>query len=234
MIAITFALPTESSDFLSLLEGAEAGPRDGVATIRGILGGKEVAILHTGVGEKSCRARIELFLQRERFEYLISAGFAGGLEKQLAVGDLVVAENFSSQALLQSSHLDLRGAGVFLGKLLTVREMVDSATERSRLGAKTGAAAVDMETEFIAEACRKYETPMLSLRAISDTTSESFPAPPQVLFDLEKQKTDFVRLAVYLLTHPGALLRLNAFRQRIARARQNLTAALETIVRANL
>ena len=234
MIAITFALPAESSDFVNLLEEPERDSHEGLATIRGVLHGKAVALLHTGVGEKVCRDRMELFFQRERFQYLISAGFAGALEKDLRIGDLVLAENFSDPELLKSPTLDLPEERVFLGKLLTVPGMIDSAVERDRLAGKTGAVAVDMETKFIAEACARHATPMLSLRAISDTPSEPFPAPPNVLFDLEKQKTDFARLALYLVLHPGAISRLNAFRQRIAGARKKLTSALERIVHADL
>lgn len=234
MIAITFALPAESSDFVNLLETPGLISREGVETIRGHLHGKSVAVIHTGVGEKSCRARMEVLLRRERFEYLISAGFAGALEKELAVGHLLIADNFSSPALLQSPRLDLPDDGLFLGKLLTVPKMIDSAAEREHRALRTGAVAVDMETEFIAEACAKCELPMLSLRAISDTPSEPFPAPPHVLFDLKKQKTDFARLGFYLATHPAALSRLNAFRQRVALARKNLANVLERILRSDL
>lgn len=234
MIAITFALPVESSDFVKLLEESAIGSREGLGTIRGSLRGKPVAVIHTGVGETSCRERMEIALRGERFAYLISAGFAGALGKELRVGNLVLAENFSSPELLQSPRLNLPEDGVFVGKLLTVPGMIDSAAERSRLTAKTGAVAVDMETEFIAEMCAERETPMISLRAISDTPSEPFPAPPNVLFDLEKQKTDYVRLALYLFRHPAAFSRLNAFRQRIDGARRNLTHALEIILHADL
>ena len=234
MIAITFALPAESSDFVNLLKEPERTSRDGVETIRGSVHGKAVTVLHTGVGEKVCRGRMEVLLRRERFQYLISAGFAGALEQELRVGDLVLAENFSSPELRQSPALDLPADGVFLGKLLTISEIIDSPLERSRLSAKTGAVAADMESEFIAEACAKNETPMLSIRSISDTPSEPFPAPPNVLFDLQKQKTDFTRLVLYLVTHPGAISRLNAFRRRIAGARRGLTIALERILRADL
>jgi hypothetical protein len=51
---------------------------------------------------------------------------------------------------------------------------------------------------------------------------------------MAKQKTDFVRLGLYLLSHPSAFARLNAFRERIAVARRNLTDALEQILRADL
>src|SRR3954464_5508440 len=175
MIAITFALPAESSDFVDLLENPEETSRDGVAIIRGDLQGRAVVILHTGVGEKVCRGRMEPFLQREKFQYLISAGFAGALEEELRVGDLVLAENFSTPQLRQSPALNLADDRVFLGDLLTVPGMIDSPEERGRLAAKTGAVAVDMETKFIAAACAKHATPMLSLRAISDTPAEPFP-----------------------------------------------------------
>jgi hypothetical protein len=91
-----------------------------------------------------------------------------------------------------------------------------------------------METEFIAAACAAHRVPMLSLRVMSDTPSEPFPAPADVLFDLEKQRTNVARLVLYLVTHPGALLRLNAFRRRIALARQSLTSALDKLLRVDL
>jgi len=234
MIAITFALPAESSDLIPLLERPSLNSREGVESIRGRIHGRSIAVMHTGVGEESCRVQIESFLRRQQFQYLISAGFAGGLEAELQIGNLLLAENFSSPELLRSPQLDLPEEGLFLGKLVTVPGIVDSKRERERWAAKTGAAALDMETEFIAEACAGHGLPMLSLRAISDTAAEPFPAPPRVLFDLEKQKTNYARLAFYLATHPGAFGRLNAFRQRVALARKSLTAALEKLLRTDL
>jgi hypothetical protein len=115
-----------------------------------------------------------------------------------------------------------------------VPDVIESKAEREQLAMKTGAAAVDMETEFIAEACADHHLPVLSLRAISDTPSEPFPAPAHVLFDLEKQQTDYVRLALYLMKHPGTFARLNAFRQRIGVARKALARTLDAILRADL
>jgi adenosylhomocysteine nucleosidase len=234
MIAITFALPAESSDFVSLLEKPALNSREGVENIRGRLHGKSLAVIHTGVGRKTCCQRMEILLRRERFEYVISAGFAGALEKELRIGNLLIAENYSSPQLLRSPGLELADDGIFLGKLLTVSGVIESNAEREQLATKTGAAAVDMETEFIAEACANHQLPMLSLRAISDTAAEPFPAPAKVLFDLEKQQTDFARLAFYLVTHPGAFSQLKAFRERVAVARKALARTLETILRADL
>lgn len=234
MIAITFALPAESSDFVRLLENPSWNSREGVENVRGRLHGKLVDVIHTGVGKMVCRERMEVMLRRERFECLISAGFAGALEKELRVGHLLVADNYSSPQLLASPELELGDEGTFLGRLATVPRMIESMAQRETLNKRTGAAAVDMETETIAELCGAHDLPMLSVRAISDTAVEPFPAPAHVLFDLAKQKTDFVRLGSYLLMHPSAFGRLNNFRQRIGIARKALTAALDKILRATL
>lgn len=234
MIAITFALPAESSDFVRRLEHAGRNSREGVETVRGQLHGKNVAVIHTGVGRTTCRDRLEVLLRRENFDYLISAGFAGALEKDLRVGHLLVADNFSSEELLQSPKLSLADESTFVGKLLTVPRMVESSDERDSLNKKHGAAAVDMETEVIAELCRAHNLPTLSIRAISDTAAEPFPAPAHVLFNVAKQKTDFVRLGGYLATHPSAFGRLNAFRARVTKARKALADALDQIVKADL
>ena len=234
MIAITFALPAESSDFVSLLEKPAANSREGVETIRARLHGKPVVVIHTGVGRQACCRRMEIVLRREEFQFVISAGFAGALEKELRIGDLFVSENYSSPQLLRSVQRALTIDGIFQGKLLTVPDVIESNSEREQLATKTGAAAIDMETEFIAEACADHQLPMLSLRAISDTPSEPFPAPAHVLFDIEKQRTDFARLALYLMKHPGALPRLNAFRARVATARKALARTLDAIVHADL
>jgi nucleoside phosphorylase len=234
MIAITFALPAESSDFVRLLTKPIISAREGVENIRGQIHGRSVAVVHTGAGKKSCRERIENFLRHHQFTYLISAGFAGALDEELQIGDLLLSENFSSPELLGSPHLDFADDGLFVGKLATVPAVIDSKPERDRWAAESGAVAVDMETEFIAAACAAHRVPMLSLRVMSDTPSEPFPAPPNVLFDLEKQKTNFGRLALYLVTHPRSLKRLSVFRQHVVLARQSLTLALDKLLRVDL
>ena len=134
MIAITFALPAESSDFVSLLEKPAWNSREGIETIRGRLHGKSVTVLHTGIGRKICSQRMEILLRRVEFEFVISAGFAGALEKELRIGDLLISENYSSPQLLRSAQPALTGDRVFQGKLLTVPDVIESNSERSSCG----------------------------------------------------------------------------------------------------
>ncbi len=211
MIAITFALPAESRDFLRRL-----GDRV-----------RKVAILHTGVGKKACQERLGPFLDAQTFDFLISSGFAGGIDDSLGVGDVFLAENFSDPALLARARDLLRCPS---GRLLTLDRVIDHATERADLAREEGAAALDMETKWIAEVCAARKIPMLSLRVISDTAAAPFPAPPAVLFDLERQKNDALKLTAYLARHPLAIVRFSRFVRQIARARLNLAAALEALL----
>ena len=230
MIAVTFALPSESSEFVRLLE-RESGATAGSHTISGALHGRAVCVLHTGVGETATRARIAAFLHEQTPELLISSGFAGALNDQLRVGDLLLAENYSAPRLASVAHSKLDSLRCKTGNLATAAAMIDSASQRRELAKKKGADAVDMETQFIAQACAAAEIPMLSLRAISDTRAAPFPAPPHVLFDMKKQKTDLPRLFFYLARHPATIGRFVVFGRQIVAARRSLADALALLVR---
>lgn len=230
MIAVTFALPAESREFLRSLTSKSRADRNGVRTIRGKIDGHAIEVLHTGVGENVCRQRIANFLQDQQFDYLISAGFAGALNNQLQVGDLLLAKNFST-VNLSDTCASLSGLPIYIADILTVPALIDSPEERDKLALTSGAGAADMETEFIAQACAKLGVPLLSLRVISDTPRDLFPAPANVLFDIQQQRTRMLKLATYFLAHPTRVSRLVQFAKRIAHARKILADALVEAVR---
>lgn len=225
MIAVTFALPTESAGFRRKLRERERHRYGNTEVIRGKIDNRAVEILHTGVGEKLCRRRLATLLQDAKFDVLISAGFAGALDEQLEVGDIVIGRNFSTTRIAEESFLpDLP---VKVCDLTTVNHITDSSAQRALLAQATGAAAVDMETDFIAQICAEHALPMLALRAISDTPARPLPLPPGVLFDLDKQKTRPAKLSLYILRHPTRLPRLIGFARQVRIARRALTRALE-------
>jgi adenosylhomocysteine nucleosidase len=230
MIAVTFALPAESSEFLRRLSDKSHGDRNGITIIRGTIDDRQIEILHTGVGEKICGERLSKFLQDRKFDLLISSGFAGALNDELHVGDLLLARNFSTIEL-SARRSALSNLPVRLADLLTVSALIDSSDERNKIAHTSSAAAVDMETEFIARACAEHAVPLLSLRVITDTPRESFPAPPKLLFDIGQQRTHMLKLARYFLAHPNRIPRLAQFSRRIANARKTLANALVTILR---
>jgi nucleoside phosphorylase len=229
MIAVTFALPTESSGFLRRLSNKSQSARNGIQTVRGKIDNREVAVLHTGVGEKACRHRLANFLQGQQFDGLISAGFAGALTDELRVGNLLFAKNVSVIEL-NDKHPAFASLRIHVADLLTVPRLIDSGEERNETARISGAAAVDMETEFIARICAEHEVPLLSLRVITDAPREPFPAPAHVLFDIEHQRTPMAALITFFLTRPNRIPRLIQFARRIAHAREILANALVATV----
>jgi nucleoside phosphorylase len=230
MIAVTFALPAESSEFLRRLRDRTGAERNGVRIVRGKMADQTIEVLHTGVGKKVCRKRVEKFLPDQQFDLLISSGFAGALSDELKVGDLLLAKNFSTLDLNKKPSL-LASLPIHMADLLTVNALIDSSDERNRIARESGAAAVDMETEFIARACAEHGVPLFSLRVITDSPRKGFPAPTKVLFDIEEQRTHLLRLATFFLAHPNRVPRMVQFARRIALAREILADALVVVVR---
>ena len=227
MIGITFALPTESSDLIRELRQAENVDN----LLFGKIGNREVTIVHTGVGAEACNERLEILLHKARPEFVITAGFAGAVSEELHLGDLILAENFSHPTLLGLAREILRNRNARSVKLFTSASIINSMSERNEIARKSDAAAVDMETGAIVAICNAHEMPLLSVRAISDTPRDPLPAPPDVLFDIERQRTNYGRLFSYILREPASALRLLRFGQTIARVRRTLTGALVALVR---
>ncbi len=229
MIAVTFALPAESSEFLRRLGNKSRAERNGISIVRGTIDHRSIEVIHTGVGENICRERIGKFLENQQFDFLISAGFAGSLNHELQVNDLLVAKNFLT---LDPKHAQssLSNVSIHAANMLTVPALIDSCEERERIAAESGASAVDMETEFIARACAAHGIPLLALRVITDTPTQPFPAPPSVLFDIQRQRTHIAVLAKFFLAHPRRMPGLIQFARRISRARKILARALNAVV----
>ena len=227
MIGITFALPTESSDLISRLKPSQRQDE----LLIGKIDNRDVAIVHTGVGAKTCDERLELLIHKTRPRFVISAGFAGAVTNESQPGDLILSENFSDPQLLAQANKILHHPKPRTVKLFTVTSIIDSVEQRREVARKCGAAAVDMETGAIANLCRAHAIRLLSLRAISDSPAEPFPAPPHVLFDVERQQTNLFGLLTYLFRHPSVAPKLVRFSKRIAHARGKMTDAIIALVR---
>ncbi len=238
MIALTFALPDESRVFVAALKKRSIlATGDGLLpVVSGECAGQRVTVIHTGVGEVPVyRRRLVQLLAPgeaggEKPRLLISSGYAGGLQAKRKVGDLILGENVSEPASLDAASRLLAGRAVHQGTLTTQPAAAETRNEKQALGARSGAAAVDMETAWIAEVCAQMDVPMLSLRAISDAVDQSFPVPGRVLFDARKQRPRYLALPVWLLAHPGRIMPFIRFVRGLGPARAGLAEALQVLV----
>jgi len=235
MIAVTFALPAESSAFIRSLKDVK---RDGT-TVRGQLEYQtsnierprsEILVLHTGVGGKECENRLRDFLRGTQPELLITSGFCGGTNDELHPGDLIIAENASNPELLEKARAILPAA--IVGRIHSADRIIDPAADRYAIGREQQAIVVDMETETIARICAEKSIPALALQVVSDSPVAPLPAPPDVLFDLEKQRTDFFLLLGHIARNPPSAIHLAEFSKQIAVAKAKLADALCAVISA--
>lgn len=233
MILVTFALPAESSAFIRSLRNVK---RDR-AMVWGDLEdqplqaahSRSVRVLHTGVGEKECENRLCNFLRKTQPQLLIASGFCGGTSDDRHPGDLIIAANASTPELLRKTQAILPGA--IVGRIYSADRIVDPAMDRYTIGREHGAIAIDMETETIARICAEKSIPLVALRVVTDSPAAPFPAPPTILFDIKKQRTDFLRLIGYITRKPASAIVLAEFAKQISIAKATLANALVAVLR---
>ncbi len=228
MIAVTFALPEESQDFTKALRDRR---RVGARDFLGKIGAREVLVAHTGVGLASAAACARELLKTHAPELVISAGYAGGLDPRLAVGDLFFATNFSTPALLEKVRAQFaENPRHFFGDLTSQLAVVDSVGAKEQLARESGALAVDMETAAIAAECANAGVPFLSVRVISDAARDPLPVPMERWFDLQRQRPRILSLLAFLATHPARIAPFARFVRALAPARRRLTELLLQLV----
>ena len=200
MIAVTFALPQESGDFLHALH--HAGRSGDGPFVLGNLGVEEIVVAHTGIGRAAAEKTVRALLAAHRPRRLIAAGFAGALDPTLRVGDIVE------------------------DGLVTRDAAAETPEAKAELVRETCARAVDMETSAIAAVCAEAGVPMQIVRAISDTAHAPLPIPFSVSYDLATQKPRPLAVIRYVLDHPETAIPLGFFIRDLATARAALARRL--------
>jgi len=202
-----FALGIESGGLVDQLQGVETSRHKHGTEHAGKLAGKEVVIVESGVGAKAAARATTEAIKFYQPRWVVSAGFAGGLDDRLRRGHILMADEVASLAgerLPVGIKLDEQWLaatkGLHVGRLLTVDGIIRQPAERRRLAAEHGAIACDMETFGVAEACQQHSAKLLSVRIISDAVDDEL--PPEIEH-LLAQKT----LASQLGAAAGAVLK---------------------------
>jgi adenosylhomocysteine nucleosidase len=211
-LVVTFALPQESSDFRRALAGKEYG---------------ELRVEHIGVGPEAAARSIGSLVAGEPPRLVICAGFAGGLDPELATADLVIAENLSTlEVLARVRSRTPPTPRCRFGAVVSRDEPIETLEDKAALYRETGALAVDMESETVAAACRAAGVPLLVVRTISDAADAPLPVPFAEWFDLRRQEPRKFGLVKHLLFHPDRIGPFAHFVRGLAPARRSLAEFL--------
>jgi len=198
-LCVGVAVDVEFKIASSLLSGKSFSSQ-GMKICRGMFGGRRITILQSGMGAVGFAGRLAKHLTNNRYDALIIAGLAGGLDPRLRVGDAVLynlcydarATDFTRRERpgregVVAAACDEVLSGYLYGALtrsglsfiqapgITVGMVITEAKEKLALGASFGAAAVDMETFETLDACARSGQPAAALRVISDEAGRDIP-----------------------------------------------------------
>lgn len=193
-VGVVFALGIEAGGMVDALSGVVHNSGSGFVAHEGGLDGRRVVLLESGVGRQAAARGARALLLGHRPRWVISAGFAGGLQPQLRQGDILMANEIADLAGLRLA-IDFKIGpaalaqvpGLHVGRLLSVDAIVREPAAKRALGQEHGALAVDMETSAVAEVCRDERVRFLSVRVISDTVDREL--PPDVDYLVRRKST---------------------------------------------
>lgn len=195
---VLVAMDDEAAPFLDLASEVGEPERVGRAVFRHVtLAGQPVVLVRSGIGFVNATAAGTSAILRHGVDVpLISAGSAGGLGKDVAVGDVVLGSR------LVNADADARAFGYVLGQVPGMPEAYDAApgladAVRQAAGTVAGQVlregtigsgekfatadlalrlradfpdmlAIDMESAALAQLCHNFGTEFVSVRAVSD------------------------------------------------------------------
>jgi len=225
---ICFALKEEAAPFRKIAAGMAASA--------------QADILITGIGCQNAQKTTREFLAAHSPGFALTCGFAGGLNPELKLGEVVFEltnrrdEFHASQTELEirdSWNSSLRemllAAGAKPAKIFCADRIATTIAEKKKLRDETGADAVEMESAAIHAVCRERGIPCATVRVISDTANEDLPLDFNALVRPD-QSLDFGKLAWAAAKSPGKISALMQLQKKTRFAAERLAAVLSKIL----
>ena len=151
-VLVCFALKEEANAFKKLVPNNAA-----------------VSILIAGMGRDNSRRALLKQLKEFTPAFVMTCGFAGGLNPELSIGDVI----FTTQDReLQARLLAVKAKQA---RFHCATRIATTVAEKAQLRRDTGADAVEMESAAFDEVCREHGIRFAVVRGISDTAREDLP-----------------------------------------------------------
>ena len=242
---ICFALKEEAAPFHKI-----AARHPGVVTL--IVGiGRQNAEKSVRAVLNSCRSRGDETQIKEKLEtphvvtykpdLVLTCGFAGGLNPDLKLGDVVFemgrrrGDESQIKDKLETPHVvsyeKLIAAGAKPANIFCADRIATTVAEKTKLRAETKADAVEMESAAIHAVCAEYAIPCATVRVISDTAHEDLPLDFNALTKPDKS-IDFGKLFFAIAKSPNKIPQLMQLQKKTKFAAERLADVLAKIISA--
>jgi adenosylhomocysteine nucleosidase len=236
-VAILFALNIEAAGVLDTALDLYTTRNASFIEHVGPWASRQVCVAETGAGRAAAAKAASDLIAIHQPQWVISAGFAGGLVSELPRGHLLMADticDLRGQELSVGFKIDAQTLAqtpkLHVGRLLTVDTIVKTPVEKRALAAIHRAVACDMETAAIAEVCRETRTRLLSVRIISDAVDDELPPEIERLLQSKTLARQIGAATGAILKRPSAIKDLWQLREDAIRYSDRLAKFLAGVV----
>jgi adenosylhomocysteine nucleosidase len=203
-------------------------------------GKQSIVLVRSGVGRQRAEDATLQVINRFQLSSLVSVGYAGAVQPELNVGDLVIADTIIEEKKKRKYSLDSdwfnrakevpcpEGFKSVVGGLLTVDNVIHDSLSKQKLGKNYSVQAVEMETSAIAKVALEKDVPLLSLRVISDRLDQELLDSSSFLGSDGEIST--LKAGWYVLTHPGSIKSALSLRSQTQIATQAMTKFLSDLL----
>jgi len=232
-VLVTFAVEAEFAPWRKMRKFRVAETH-GLAVFHTQIGRAEVDFVVTGMGLHSARRATEQAMSGTHYTICIASGFAGSLNAEHKLGDILVAR--AVQQLGQSKtiecsrnlyHSACQDRATPVQLFLTAEHPVTSE-EKKRLSPFGN--AVDMESFAVLSIAKEKDVPAVAIRAISDRLDEDLPVDIEMTVD-EKGQVKVGGVVRYVARHPLLLPALVRLGRKSATAAEALANFLEAYIK---
>jgi nucleoside phosphorylase len=198
MLLIAAAMGEELEHAMALCHNREKFSQSNVSYWRARRGEKGFIFLKLGIGPRKAAEKMKLILSLLSPSKIVLIGYAGALDPNLKLGDLVGVKNALACSLeenetLEHLHVDrqfelIEGEAIIdlarslglraqAGDALTSAYVLGEPEHKRHLYERHRAAIADMETAAIAAVADSKKIPLCCIRVVSDEAEDSFLAP---------------------------------------------------------
>ena len=194
----------------------------------GVLEGRRMMLAANGAGPKLAAQAVEVAmravqvaeLSSSRLEAVVSVGYCGALDPQLAENEIVMATAILDGATGETLECSTPDADGSRGIVYSENRILNSASDKQHLR-ESSAIVAEMEAAGVFARTRKANLPFFCIKCVTDLADESFP------LDLNKMRTidgriSRGRIVTYALTHPKVLPGLFHLKRRSEQAAKAL------------
>lgn len=200
-LAVIAAMPQEIHELARALHNIKEENSHHLRILRGDYGGHELIVVESGIGKVNAALAATYVITKYLPCAVINTGSAGGLGKDVHIGDVVIASHaahhdvdvrvfgyaigqvpqlpvryaadpdLGTAAVIAASHFE--SANIHHGLVVSGDQFIDHGDKIARIRTHfPEVLAVEMEAAAIAQTCHQLKTPCVVIRAISDHADE--------------------------------------------------------------